>query len=130
MHKVTYLIALSMLIFMVSCEKYQEQILPVVGVYEANVVGIAGPFSLSISVDYGDNVSIDAPWDGELWDIIDAEIRNEDEFLKKIKIHNQSLDEGIRIWGEGFFFDYTIQLDYTIQIDNERYHYTIVGTKL
>ncbi len=117
-------------LFLVSCEKYQDEVLPVVGVYEANVLGVAGPFSLSVSVDYGDNLRIEAPWDGEVWDIVEANLQNEADFKKFINIRDQRLDEGVRIWGEGVFYDYTIQLDYTIRIDGVSEHYTIVGTKL
>lgn len=113
-----------------SCEKYQEEILPIVGVYEANVIGLAGPFSISIAVDYGDNIQIDAPWDGENWIVVDAEVRNEFDFQKRIKIFDQNLEDGTRIWGEGVFQDYSLQLDYTIRIDRVEYDYTIVGTKL
>jgi len=113
-----------------SCEKYQDEILPVVGVYEANVIGVAGPFSISISVDYGDNLYIDAPWDGEVWNVIDAFVHNEADFKKFIRIRDQRLSDGVRIWGEGVFYDYTIQLDYTVRIIGVNEHFTMVGKKL
>jgi hypothetical protein len=117
-------------LFLVSCEKYQDEVLPVVGVYEANVLGVGGPFSISISVDYGDNLLIEAPWDGEVWDLVEANLQNEFDFKKFIRIRDQRLADGVRIWGEGVFYDYTIQLDYTIRIEGVSEHYTIVGTKL
>lgn len=117
-------------IFLTSCERYDDEVLPVIGVYEANVVGVSGPFSVSISVDHGDNIRIDAPWDGENWAVLDADVDNEFEFEKRIKIFDQEIGDGVRIWGDGIFFDYTIQLDYTIRIDGVKYNYTLVGTKL
>lgn len=131
MKNTIYIIGLVIIAFSItSCEKYQEEILPVVGVYEANVVGVSGPFSISISVDYGNNIYIDAPWDGEIWTVVDAEVRDEFDYQKRIKIFDQHLDDGTRIWGDGFFYDYTIQLDYTIRMNGVNYDYTIVGTKL
>jgi hypothetical protein len=124
-----YLLLLCLGLFVVSCEKYQEQVLPVVGVYEANIVGVNGPFSISISADFGNNVLIDAPWDGENWYVIEARVRDEWEFEKDIRIRDQKVDDGIRIRGEGVFFDYSIQLDYTLTIDGERRNFTLVGTK-
>ncbi len=128
--KISILSILLIGLILTSCEKYQEPILPVVGVYEANVVGVGGPFSISISVDFGDNILIDAPWDGEYWNVVEAEVRDEFEFEKRIRIFDQVLADGTRIYGEGIFFDYTIQLDYTVRYGGERYDYTIVGTKL
>ncbi|GLR16873.1 hypothetical protein [Portibacter lacus] len=125
-----YFILLCLSLVIISCEKYDEDILPIVGVYEANVVGVDGPFSVSISVDYGNNIWIDAPWDGDTWSVIKARVRDEYEYEKKIRIGNQEIDDGVRIDGEGFFFDYTIQLDYTIEIGNERRDFTLIGTKL
>ena len=122
--------ALSILIMAVSCEKYEDEILPMVGVYEANVVGVGGPYSVSISIDFGDRLTIDAPWDGEIWDAIDAEVRNQYDYKKEIIIYEQELEPGVFIWGEGVFYDYTIQLDYTIEVDNIKYGYTLVGTKM
>jgi hypothetical protein len=41
-----------------SCQEIDENILPVVGIYRAHVVGVAGPFDLIISTDRGDDVII------------------------------------------------------------------------
>lgn len=124
-----YLLLLCFGLLMISCERYQQEVLPVVGVYEANIVGVNGPFSISVSSDFGYNVLIDAPWDGENWSVIEARVRNEWELDKDIIIRNQRLEDGVRISGEGIFFDYSLQLDYTLTVDGVRENFTLVGTK-
>ena len=113
-----------------SCEKYDEDILPMVGIYEAYISGVAGPFSMNIVSDYGDNIIIQAPWLEDIDERVEADIDEVDHFRKKIQIHEQYLGKGRRIYGEGAFQDYSIQIDYTIVDGNELYHYTLVGTKL
>lgn len=125
-----FLLSLFSLFILASCEKYDEDILPIVGVYEAHISGVAGPFSMNITANYGDNVKIDAPWLDDNWVVIDADIDEEDHFTKEINIHEQDIDDGLRIYGEGVFQDYSIQIDYTIVDGNDLYHYTLVGTKL
>ncbi|WP_235297865.1 hypothetical protein [Portibacter marinus] len=125
-----YVALIFLTLIIISCEKYDEEILPVVGVYEANVVGVSGPFSISVSSDRGNRILIDAPWDGENWAVLEARIRNEHEWDKDIVIREQWLADGVTLVGEGIFFDYSIQLDYIIWIDNIRHDFTIVGTKL
>lgn len=117
-------------LFLVSCEKYDEDILPLVGVYEAHISGIAGPFSMNITSNYGDNVRIEAPWLDDNWSIVDADIDEKESYTKDIDIPNQPIGSGLRIYGEGVFQDYSIQIDYTIVDGNDLYHYTLVGTKL
>jgi hypothetical protein len=124
-----YLILFSLALLIISCERYQEQVLPVVGVYEANIVGVNGPFSISVSADFGNNVLIDAPFDGENWSVIEARVRDDWEIEKEIIIRDQRIDDGVRIRGRGIFFDYSLQLDYTITVDGVRENYTLVGTK-
>ena len=113
----------------ISCEKYNEDVLPVVGVYNAHVIGGHGDFAMSIQVDYGRNITIDAPWDDFFWYVAEAKVRHEEDWDKEIRIPSQWLDHGIEIQGEGVFFDQSIQLDYSLWIDGHRYDYTIVGTK-
>ncbi len=125
-----YLILIFLSALIISCERYDPEVLPVVGVYEANVVGVDGPFSISVSADGGNNVLIDAPWDAENWAVLEARIRNEFEYEKEIRIREQVVEDGVSIAGEGIFFDYSIQLDYSIWVDGIRQDYTLVGTKL
>ena len=68
MKQLTYFFLLSIFVLSISsCEKYDECSIPVVGVYEAYIVGVAGPFEITISIDYGDNIEIDAPWLEDNW---------------------------------------------------------------
>jgi hypothetical protein len=117
-------------VLLTSCEKYDENVLPVVGTYVAHVVGGEGDFTMSINIDYGRNLTIDAPWDDYFWYAAHAKLRHEEDWDKEIRIPHQTLDAGVQLQGEGVFFDYSIQLDYTIWIDGHAYHYTIVGSKL
>lgn len=130
MIKLKLLMPFFFIVLLASCEKYYDEVLPIVGVYEANVVGVSGPFSVSVAVDYGNNIIIDAPWDGEIWEVVDGAVRNDDIYKKRIRIFDQKLENGGRISGEGIFYDYTLQLDYTLRIDGIEYDYTIVGSKL
>lgn len=127
-----YLLFIAFIVFAASsCEEYEDCVLPVVGVYEAHVVGISGPFSMVVSADRYDNVKIDAPWLSDEWYVVEADIDgcNTDAYKLDIDIFNQDFPENRRISGEGFYSDYTIQLDYTITDGNDKFHYTIVGTK-
>lgn len=112
-----------------SCEKYNEDVLPVVGVYHAHILSGSGDFSMGIQIDYGRNIRIDAPWDDFFWYEVDAKVRHEEDWDKDIKIPLQWIDDGIEIKGEGVFFENSIQLDYTLWIDGYPYEYTLVGSK-
>ena len=129
MKKLLILSVLALLVFS-SCEKYDEDIMPVVGVYEAHITGVAGPFSMNITSNYGDNIIIEAPWLDGKWYLVDADIDFAGDYNKRIQIHDQPIGGGLRIYGEGAFQDFSIQIDYTIVDGNDLYHYTLVGTKL
>jgi hypothetical protein len=124
------LLILMLCIAFVSCEKYDQDVLPVVGTYVAHVVGGEGDFTMSINIDYGRNLTIDAPWDDYFWYTADAKLRHEEDWDKEIRIPRQWLDNGVELKGEGIYFDHSIQLDYTVWIDGYSYNYTIVGSKL
>ena len=118
------------LISISSCEKYDDCVLPIVGVYEAHVVGVSGPFDLVISEFRGDRIKIDAPWLENTWSLLDADTDGcYDDFKMNITIPVQTFDDYRDIGGKGFYSDYTIQIDYTIFDGDDRYEYTIVGTK-
>ncbi len=118
------------LILISSCEKYEDCVLPIVGVYEAHVVGVSGPFDMVISEYRGDRIKIDAPWLENTWSVLDADTDGcYDDFKMNITIPVQTFDEYRDIGGKGFYSDYTIQIDYTIYDGDDRYEYTIVGTK-
>lgn len=125
-----YLLLICISITILSCEEYDQDILPVVGVYEANLVGSAGPFSVSILSDVGDDILIEAPFDGDFWSVIDADIDDKEEDRKFIDIREQEISPGEFISGNGVYFDNSIQLEYTIDFRGRRTDYYLVGSKL
>ncbi len=131
MNQTKYILILAtILISFSACEKYDDCVLPIVGVYEAHVVGISGPFDMVISEYHGDRIKIDAPWLEDTWLVVDADINGcADDYKMDIRIPEQTFDEYRDIGGKGFYSDYTIQIDYTIYDGDDRYEYTIVGTK-
>ncbi len=124
----TFIILSFSLLF--SCGEIDEEILPIVGVYEANVIGVNGPFSISITADSGDDIFIEAPFDGHKWEIIPADIDDKGEPKMEIEFFETEIAPGVFIDGEGFFYDYTIQLNYEIEVNGHVDRYTIIGTKL
>lgn len=128
MRKIALLAVLSLFIF-TACEKYEEEIMPIVGLYEANISGVAGPFTMSIASDWGDNVIIEAPWLDDNWSLVDADVDEESYYRMRLDIPRQNIGGGLKIYGEGVFQDYSLQIDYTIEDGFDLYHYTLVGTK-
>lgn len=124
-----YLFLLPLIFFISSCQKYDEAILPMVGTYEAIIFGNSGTYNIGVSSGYGSDIFIDAPWDAQIFDEIEAEVKDKDSYRKRIKIKRQELEPGIEIWGEGVFYDYTIQLDYSIDFGGLVYDYTMVANK-
>jgi len=126
MRKVFYMMVL--LVFTGwGCELYDERVLPVVGIYEGQVVGVSAPFRFNISVKAGDRLLVDAPLDGEIWDVITLEIDHKDEPRMLVTIHNQTLEQGVTVRGSGFYLNGTLQLNYTINGFGERRNYKLVG---
>lgn len=126
MKKFTLLI---LLISLLSCQDYDQDLIEIAGVYEASVVGVATPFSMVVSADYGDNILIEAFFDGEIWDVVEADVDCLDCDVKDISIPFQNLERDVFIEGEGFYSDFTIQLDYRMTIFGVVYDYTLVGSK-
>lgn len=112
------------------CYSIDENILPVVGIYRAHIVGVAGPFDLVISTAGGDDVLIEAPFDGDFWYTVKSDIDNQDERIIDFRIGNQQIDRSIEMRGKGFFVNNTIELRYTIDYGNESVNFKLVGTKL
>ncbi|MBK8347566.1 MAG: hypothetical protein IPL08_08025 [Saprospiraceae bacterium] len=113
-----------------SCYDIDEAILPVVGIYRAHVVGVAGPFDLIISTNGGDNVIIEAPFDGIDWYTVKADIDNQHERTMDIRVGNQEIAPFTKMKGTGFFRDGTIELRYSINFDGEWIDFKLVGTKI
>ncbi|MBK8621923.1 MAG: hypothetical protein IPN79_09205 [Saprospiraceae bacterium] len=112
-----------------SCQ-VDEEIIPLVGIYRAHVLGVAGPFDLIISSDRGDNVLIEAPFDGVNWAITEADIDDKDLTVKDIDILSQQIYTTATIKGDGFFSGNTLELEYCIKEANDCLTYKIVATKL
>lgn len=112
---------------MTACQDIDDDILPIIGVYEAHVTGISGPFSIDISAAGNDDILIDAPFDGEIWSVVRADIDETNRLKWDIDIHRQSLGPGVEIWGDGFYYDGTLQLDYTMQFFGENFDFRMVA---
>ncbi len=127
MRKITFYLFLGLCFL--SCQDIDDEILPILGTYEAHVVKLAGPFSMNISALANDDVQIEAPFDGEVWSVIQADIDYQSQSKWDIDIDRQSLAPGIELWGNGFFFNGTIQLNYTISFNGDTYDYKLIGSK-
>lgn len=114
--------------FFGSCS-VDEEIIPLVGIYRAHVVGVAGPFDLVVSTDRGDNVLIDATFDGFAWSVIQADIDNKQEELKDVDIRKQEVYPGSSIQGDGFYYDGTLELTYCIRTAGDCETYKIVAVR-
>ncbi|MBC7885177.1 MAG: hypothetical protein H7X99_06860 [Saprospiraceae bacterium] len=115
---------------MSSCMDIDENILPVVGVYRAHVIGVAGPFDLIISTDRGDDILIESKLDGFEWYTAKADIDNQTDRVMDIKIPDQQIGSGTYIKGDGFFRDGTVELRYSIDFGaGEIINFKIVATK-
>lgn len=123
------ILVFSLLITLFSCEDYNEDIIEIAGIYQASLVGANGSFDMPISIDYGDNITIEALFDGSVWDLVYADVDCTDCDVKEIDIREQQLDEGVFIEGFGVYSFGTIQLDYLMYIYNEEYQFTLVASK-
>lgn len=126
----TLLFAVLMNLTFSSCYDFDENILPVVGIYRAHIVGVAGPFDLIISTERGDDVIIEAPFDGDDWYTVKADIDDQTERIIDFDINNQQVAQGIMMKGDGFFVNGTIELRYTMKFGNETLNFKLVGTKI
>ncbi len=121
------LLLLLVVFTVLSCERYDERVLPIVGIYQGQVVGVTRPFKFSISAKYGDNLLIDAPMDGDIWDVVTLDINNKNDERMSVRIPFQYLEDGVTIKGEGFYTNGTLQLDYSISVDGQRRNFKLVG---
>jgi hypothetical protein len=114
-----YLLILFVAIFTFSsCEKYRDCVLPVAGLYDAQIVGVTGPFTMGVSIDYGDNIEIDAQWLKDLWYVVEADTNgcadyyNEDYETLNPTCERRRLNNCVRAncdfnfhnWGTTYFF--------------------------
>jgi hypothetical protein len=112
-----------------SCTDIDDRVIPTVGIYRAHVVGVAGPFDLIVAADGNDNITIEAPFDGDYWYVIDADLDNLESRNVDVDIRDQSIDPYVTMEGDGFISDRSLQLDYVINFDGHRQRFKIVGTK-
>ncbi|MFZ1705481.1 MAG: hypothetical protein WAT79_14125 [Saprospiraceae bacterium] len=106
-----------------------ERVIPLIGVYRAHVLGITGPFDLIISSHRGDNLLIEAPFDGDNWEIIEIDVDNKNYDVVDIDIFKQELNTYLTIHGDGFYSNGTLELKYCIRQGGNCTDYTIVATK-
>lgn len=125
-----FLLFWSVIVLFSGCYDIDEDILPVIGIYRAHIVGVAGPFDLVISTAGGDDVIIEAPFDGDYWYTVRSDIDNQQERIIDFQIHSQQVDRDIQMRGKGFFVNNTIELRYTMEFGNKPVNFKIVGTKL
>ena len=112
-----------------ACERWDEDVLEMTGIYEGNVVGVTGPHTMSISYDRGDEIVIEAPFDGFVWVQVFADVDDQEENIKDIDIYEQEIGPGIWIWGNGSYFRGTLQLDYTIDFGREIVDFRILASQ-
>ena len=124
-----YTISILSTLLFVACEPYDEDILPLVGSYEGSIIGLTGSFDMAVSTSGGDNIRIDAPFDGFDYYVIDADIDNEEQFRKEIDIDFQEIAPNVYIEGRGVYFDNSIQLDYTIEDSFGAFDFTLVASQ-
>lgn len=128
MKKIILLFLLSFTLL--SCSDYAEEVYPVIGFYDARVVGVTGTFEMNISADWGRRILIDAPFDGEYWDIVEARVDEPDgSYAQDIDIPRQTLAEGVEIWGDGVYYNGTVQLDYKMWLYGEKVAFKIIGSQ-
>ncbi len=123
------LFSLSILLFGACRNEYREELVPMVGVYDAYIVDLDGPFDLVVSLEDGDDIFLETYFDGVLWTTVLADVDNENDFIKYIDIHDQSLDPETEIRGQGVFNDGSIQLDYELCWSGACQWYTLIANK-
>lgn len=115
--------------FFTACEQYDEDVLEMTGIYEGNVVGVSGPHTISVSYDRGDDIVIEAPFDGFVWTQVYADVDDQEDNVKDINIYEQEIGPGVFIWGDGSYFQGTLQLDYTIDFGRELVDFRLLASQ-
>jgi len=113
----------------ISCEEYNEDVFEIVGTYDGNTIGFNDSFIITIASDYRDDIIIEAPFDGQIYDVVIADVDCEDCDLKEIDIDWQEVDRNVYIQGTGAYSFGTIQIDYEIEIFGVSSTYTMIGSK-
>lgn len=114
--------------FISSCS-VDEEVIPIVGIYRAHVVGVAGPFDLVVSTHRGDNLLFEAPFDGVNWAIIEVDVDNPEKVIADLDVLKQDIYTEETINGDGFFSNNTIELEYCIRLNGSCENYKMVASK-
>lgn len=114
---------------LISACRPDERVVPLVGVYRAHIQGLAGPFDLIVSTHQGDNVLIEAPFDGNSWTIIEVDVDDHLQNIVDLDILKQDIYFDAVIHGDGFFSNNTLELEYCIKEGGNCTWYKIVATK-
>ncbi len=122
------LFILSLLLF-ISCEEYNDHLTEMVGIYDGKLVGDNQFFDVVISLDRGDDLRIEAPFDGEIIDLAIVDVDCVDCDVKELSIDDQFLDQDVSIVGSGFYSFGSIQLDYTMYIFGDTYDFSLVAER-
>jgi hypothetical protein len=117
------------LMMLTSCTKPDEAILPLVGIFRAHIIGVAGPVDIAVSTDKGTRLLVDAPFNGKDWLVVSIKVSDLDKEVKKLLLHEQTLDCCTEISGEGFYFNQSFELNYTLRQNGKKQRYKLVGTK-
>ena len=124
-----FILLLMLAIGVMSCEKYDEDVLGITGLYDANIIGWSGPHTISVAYDRGDEIIIEAPFDGFVWGEASADVDDQGDEVKRIQIYDQEIGPGVFIYGEGSYFNGTLQLDYTLDFGVEIIDYRLLGSQ-
>jgi hypothetical protein len=100
-----------------------------VGIYDGKLVGDNQFFDVVISLDRGDDLRIEAPFDGEIIDLAIVDVDCVDCDVKELSIDDQFLDQDVSIVGSGFYSFGSIQLDYTMYIFGDTYDFSLVAER-
>lgn len=129
MNHTLYLLCFSLVFFLPACDPLDEELVPMVGVYEGHLVGISGPFSMNIFLD-GNDLFMEAPFEGFEYSVIEVDVNNKDQEIVDFEFCNQDIGFDLTACGDGIFSNGSLQLDY--EIDNGSFveRLTLVASKL
>lgn len=117
------------IITLVSCQEFNDGLVEMVGIYDGRLVGENQIFDVVISIDGGDDLRIEAPFDGEIIDLAIVDVDCVDCDVKELNINEQYLANDVSIVGNGFYSFGAIQLDYTMYIFGDTYEFSLVADR-
>ena len=125
-----FLPSIFFLLTMSACTDIDDRVVPIIGVYRGHIIGLTGPFDIVVAAEGSDNISIDAPFDGENYEVVLADMDQLDEWVTDIDINRQTIAPDLDISGDGIANGETIQIDYRLYDNGERISLKMVGTKI